>query len=901
MPTLFVGVGACAQATLAQFARMAQSLAAPIHGPFGLVLADSPGEGLFVCDWPYASAFRCPEPAAIRANSEFVGGDAEKSAALLSSLVRRLRAMEPGADPGPGSRIRMSAYVAIDLSDRAAVASSLRLMRVLRQVDTAVDTTVVGLTARTAANGSADGNAWFETWKLLLEQLGDGPSAQRVYLLDGCDTDKTWCERPEQLHRLGAEFLFYHGLTCRGLLRQNERARTGAHESLLNVCGSFGCRTIEADLAVVAERVAERLAREDLADLYRRTVPSSWLARLQEQSRLLADWIAALCERTYQARGSSAGAGRDRPDARQVENMEIMEAIRKTVQHVCSREPLISLCLFFQLLRPKLARLLSQQRLWERARTRQMVVQTFHQHQETTYKPMRIWLSRPQTQWVDRFTPAQEPAAEVAVSRPASLKGYIAGGLILAAGLVGVAIGIASDSRLLAAGGGLVAVIASLLMTLPTGWTLHSRNRLREGQDTEARVPEVLYRKRASGRTRLVCTALIFLGLAGVTWPLWPQGWTLAAGIWAAILAVLIVAGIALVAGGPSEARPDQIGVEEAPGHVNPPAWRYRVAGVLCLALAWVVLGLGTPEQEAAGTIVQWLARLTGLALVAGGAGVALFPRVGCTRLIDRVGKIPVPLAGGIAHPVRERELPPGVTALAAWVNRLALEPDQCLERFTATDARHGRENLLDFVATDWEGQLARAFRQTVEAKSGRSLKSLALQPALWAEGVTRQLQNPHEGSCELTSLFALQAVKAWIESHTLAELLSLLDIDPARFGRLAGRLACVHWPTPRVDPDMNASVIAVGKPLWDALAAQEGKKVAAEGGRSDARDFLRSSLLPSLPSSSGASLVLLDWDVRDDKIVVLHGVQGLTQGWRGFPGMPGQLHEQSRTTTVPA
>ncbi len=29
----------------------------------------------------------------------------------------------------------------------------------------------------------------------------------------------------------------------------------------------------------------------------------------------------------------------------------------------------------------------------------------------------------------------------------------------------------------------------------------------------------------------------------------------------------------------------------------------------------------------------------------------------------------------------------------------------------------------------------------------------------------------------------------------------------------------------------------------------------------------------------------LLDWDSRDDRIVVLRVVQGLTQGWRGLPG----------------
>jgi len=31
-----------------------------------------------------------------------------------------------------------------------------------------------------------------------------------------------------------------------------------AGESVLNVCGSFGCRTIEADLSVAAERIAEK-------------------------------------------------------------------------------------------------------------------------------------------------------------------------------------------------------------------------------------------------------------------------------------------------------------------------------------------------------------------------------------------------------------------------------------------------------------------------------------------------------------------------------------------------------------------------------------------------------------------------------------------------------------------
>jgi hypothetical protein len=286
--------------------------------------------------------------------------------------------------------------------------------------------------------------------------------------------------------------------------------------------------------------------------------------------------------------------------------------------------------------------------------------------------------------------------------------------------------------------------------------------------------------------------------------------------------------------------------------------------------------------------------------LVAGGVGVGLFPRTGRLVLIDRVARIPQPLSGGIAHPVKERELPRSVAALAAWVNRLTLDPDQCVERLGATDPRLGRETLLDFLALDWEAQLARAFREAIKTRAGKSLKTLALQPMLWAECIARQLQNPQDGSGELASLFALQAVNAWIESHPLSELLSLLDVDLARFGRLVGRLAPPHWPAPRVDPDINVSVLAVGKPLWGVIAPlvqRDGKKGGSEEGHNVPPSGLRTFTF----SVGGVSLALLDWDSRDDKIVVLRVVQGLTQGWRGLPGMPGLRQEPCCTAPVQA
>jgi hypothetical protein len=146
--------------------------------------------------------------------------------------------------------------------------------------------------------------------------------------------------------------------------------------------------------------------------------------------------------------------------------------------------------------------------------------------------------------------------------------------------------------------------------------------------------------------------------------------------------------------------------------------------------------------------------------------------------------------------------------------------------------------------------------------------------------------------------LFALQAVKAWLESHPLPELLSFLDVDLVRFSGLVGRLAPPHLPASRVDPDLNGMVIAVGKSLWGVmapLAQRDGE------GRNEARQNVpRRS--PSLRAfSRPVSLALLDWDSRDDKIVVLHIVQGLAQGWRGLPGMPGLAQEPCRTAPVRA
>jgi hypothetical protein len=914
-PTLFVGVGSCAEKVLAEFSRLAHGLAASVPGPFGLVLADSFGEELFTCDWAWLSDFGVPEPALVRERSACIGRDDNKLLGVLSSLARKLRAIEPGADPVSSGRFRLSSYVAVDLSEAGSAASAIRLMRVLRQVDGAVDTTAVGLTARTAVTDSAADGTWFEAWKLLLEQLQEGPFAQRVYLLDGCDADKMWFERPEQLHRLGAEFLLYHGFTCRGILRQNERARTGSNESLLNVCGSFGCRTVQADLSLVAQRLAERLAQEDLADLYQRPMPSGWAQSLDELAQSLVDRIAHISQKTHQATPSSSIRRPDRAGALLPGNTEISEALDRTIKQVCSREPLVSLCQFFSRLGPGLARLLAHQRLWERARTRQMAAEALRRQEDNTYGPTRAWLSRPRMHWADRFTPVPQEVSQVMVSRPAGVKGYLAGCLLLAVSLAAVGAGTLLDERLLAIAGGLLSLGASIPMTLPAGWVRHPRHRLCEGQEIRPSVRAVSYRERSSRPVRALSLAMILLGLAGVIWPLWFAVWTLASALWAVMAGGTAGVGLAFLLGLRDDTPPDQgpdpgrdefrLGIpspEEAPGHVNPPLWRFRGVGLFALALAGIVLCLGVPAPVTTQTADPWVAHFVGLILVGAGAGLALLPRAGRAYLIERVPRMPQPLAGGIGRTAKDRELPRGVAAMAAWVNRLSLDPDRCAGRSAATNVSQAQETLLDFLAADWDSQLAQAFRRALEARSGKSLKILALQPVLWTECVTKELLDPRAACGDLTSLFALEAVRAWIESHTLPELLSLVNVDVARLRHLAGRLASPHWPAPRVEPDAGMNVIAVGKSVWDALAplvAQEGKKGRSEEGQGPStqnsalgspQNIASSHVRTFSPSSSGVALVPLEWDSHNDAIVILRVVQGLTQGWRGFPGLPGQL-----------
>ena len=201
----------------------------------------------------------------------------------------------------------------------------------------------------------------------------------------------------------------------------------------------------------------------------------------------------------------------------------------------------------------------------------------------------------------------------------------------------------------------------------------------------------------------------------------------------------------------------------------------------------------------------------------------------------------------------------------------MTLEPDQCLLRREASEAPRDREVLFDLMAANWDRQLAEAFRRALKLRSNESLHDLAGEPKAWAACITRQLQDPTAHGSDLAVLFSLEVVEAWMDALALKDMVAWLDLDLARFGHVAARIASPNWPATRVAPDVNVGVIVVGKSLWDALA-------------------------PLARAANGPAIVRLDWGREGEGVAVLRLVQGLTQGWRGFPALPGQQRAAGRT-----
>ncbi len=867
VPVLFVTVGRRADQTVAALSQAVQDLTVPVQGPFGLLSVDPGGGRLAVRHWTWLSDFDAPT------SSERVDPSSEALPAAVASLVRTLQSKEPVADPSRPGRLRMSSYVLIDLSQPDSVERALHVMKLLRKADPAHDMALVALTGRTAASGCELDEVWFQAWTQLTARLQEELLAQKVYLLDGRNAAGTWFERPEQMDRFCAEFLLLHGVTCRGALRQNERRRISPQENLLNVCGSFGLRVIRLDLPQVIERTAYRLVHEDLRTLYEEVLSDERRRYIDEEAQALAERIEGIYEAEEEACGGEPERSATAAYELAVHNEDACEAIAATAARACGRAPLASLCHLLRCLEPRLRRMLTRQKLMERRQVRHRVAEALREQEERTYQPMRVWLDQCEAGWADRFTPIKEIAPEVSVSRPVGRAAWRFGLVFLATGLAGIAAGLFFQDRIFVFGGALLALAASVLATQPTGWTKHRRAVIPEGRDVDKSAPIVSYRKRASSPVRCLAMVLGMAGIVAVVWSLWPDLWT--TGTWRAGASVLLaVVGLSAIVSGPVQVRSDQPKRQEATGHLSPPFWTWRAFGLLCIASAWSILSLWAPHPLQDDAALRWAGQVGGLLLIGGAAVLGLKPRIGRVRLVERVPKVPEPLTGGISVSIAESDLVREVTAMVQWIGRLRLDPRQGLLRHGMSDSTDSGEVLFDFVTPEWEQQLAEAFRHTLRSRMGQTLRDLALEPRAWAQCVVRHLQDPQAQSPDLGVLFTLEVVKVWIDSLSVVDLAACLDVDEERLSTLLGRSTSPNWPATRAQPDVNISVVAVGSSLWEALA-------------------------PLNHTGGPSTMVCRDWDGQTEDVLVLEIVQGLSQGWRGYPALPGQRCEQRLLGTI--
>ncbi len=866
-PILFVAVGHRAEQTMSAFAEAARGLTVPVQGPFAVLSIDPAGRRAASGHWTWLSDFDVPVCGEAGDPSE------ETLSATVGALIRTLHSKEPSADPSLPGRVRMSSYILIDLSESGSVDRALSAMGLLRKGDPAHDMAVVALTGRTAASGRELDDLWFEAWTRLAARLQGDLLAQKIYLLDGRDVGGAWFERPEQMDQFAAQFLLHHGVTCRGPLRQHERRRISPQENVLNVCGSFGTRLVPLNLPEVIRRTAQRLVHDDLVGLYEEVLSEERRWQIDQEAQTLVERIESI----YEADAQAQAADGDKPSATAYElavrDEDVCEAIGAAVARVCGRAPLASLCHLLRCAEPRLRCLLTRQKLVERQRVRSRVAEMLRRQDEQTYQPMRVWLARIEDAWVDRFTPTAETRLEVSVSRPAGKTAWRFGLLFLAFGFVGLAAGLLFQERIFAFGGALLSLAAAVLATQPTGWTTHIRTVVPEGREAGKAIPVVSYRKRAPRWMRLLAIAMAVCGVVAVAWSLWPALWTAAMALRSGVAALLAVIGVSVILTGPVEVRADQPKREEAPDHLCPPFWTWRAFGLLCLASAWLVLCLRAPSPLATDASLRWGCHGAGLLAIGVAAVLALRPRVGRVRLIERIPKVPEPLAGGITISTRDNDLVREVTAMVQWIDRLTLDPRQALLRHGMPEATRSGEVLFDFLAADWDRQLAEAFRQTLRSRIGQSLRDLALEPKAWAQCVVRHLQDPRAHGSDLGVLFALEVVKVWVDSLSVADLAACVRVDVERVAGFLGQAASPNWPATRVVPDVSISVAAIGGALWNALA-------------------------PLTRTAGPTAVIRRDWDAQTNDVLILHIVQGLTEGWRGYPALPGQPREPQRSDT---
>jgi hypothetical protein len=162
-----------------------------------------------------------------------------------------------------------------------------------------------------------------------------------------------------------------------------------------------------------------------------------------------------------------------------------------------------------------------------------------------------------------------------------------------------------------------------------------------------------------------------------------------------------------------------------------------------------------------------------------------------------------------------------------------------------------------------WQSQLAQIFKEELESQTGKTLEQMMADPAHWAQCLMEGLSDPDLELSNPVQIFCLYHVKRWLRDKPLERVISQLNVDRGMLIAAVSASAPPRWPQTRDDPEVDTSVIAVGRELWDIMA-------------------------PFTDEDDPHRFVVVDWQ-QPYTVAVVRTVLGLSRGWRGYPGLPGQ------------
>jgi hypothetical protein len=734
--------------------------------------------------------------------------------------------------------------------------------------------TGLALTERTVETGTTEASAWHEAFTQLMAGLENAHLLQRLYVLDGEDTSRMWLRDLDEMHRIGAEFILHHGLSpYRHHLRRREKTRTSLRERFVGFCGSVMCKRFHWDSLTVAREIAATVAHETSMEALGQGALSQERTEVLDElvQRLVTEVSAIYMKEEPPSNGITP---RVPPSSEADRDKKVLASLERTLKDVCSETPVLSLRWFLRGLRLRLDALTTFSRLRARWDSRHRAARALQKQMQDTYAPIKRWQEQRDVRWQTPFRPFFKDTPLAVLSQPVPIDTYLTGVGIAAAGLTLVALGRGLGQPGLILAGGIAAIWASLVTVLATGW-IRCRRIVCQDQQAAKSVPDSYYQL----RTSIVQRALFGLFLAGAMGCLL---WSLSARNAAALgVKAFLTASLAVVCGSTGAILvylsatkvkwPAGVPNEEKAPRLAPPRNRvWFIAALAFFTVAWGAL-CGTVALLEVAFPFGVLA--AGLAFAGAALAVIQFPRYGSTNLAHTDLKKPVPPAPLEAKSVELPYLAGQVERLRSWVDRLmaASEPLRCggLEWNQA-----GLEDPLPrMFSLHWQSQLATAFRNDLERQTGKTLEQMIADPANWARCLVESLSDSDLEQSNPLSVFCLSYVKRWLQAKPLERVLSQLTIDRGRLVSAVSASAPPRWPQTRDDPEIDASVIAVGRELWDVIA-------------------------PFMDPDDPHRFVVMDWR-EPYTVAVVRTVQGLARGWRGYPGLPGQNESTQRAEDV--